>query len=269
MTRRLRLGWVELMVTAARFLVLTFGISWGAWALALAAGGNTADPLVFVLWVVGASGPTLAALVMRLFGHRSKRSARLAAAGMWVPGALLAGLLPVIAALLVTGAAADPATVVARAGGLLPVLVLALFAGPLSEEFGWRGVLQPALRRSLPPVWTAAVVGVAWALWHAPLFLIAGSYQASMGLLSVGAAVFFANLVASAALYWFVSERLHGGVPAAVLLHLTANAAVNLLVVRSDHTAAMQMAVVVVLAALALGYRSATGTSAGSRISAR
>jgi membrane protease YdiL (CAAX protease family) len=257
------------MVTAARFLVLTFGISWGAWALALAAGGDTADPLVYVLWVVGAFGPTLAALVMCLSEHRGERSARRAAARMWVPGALLAGLLPVVGAVLVTGAMADPAAVVAYAGGLVPVLVLALAAGPLSEEFGWRGVLQPALRRSLPPVQTAGAVGIAWALWHLPLFLIAGSYQASMGLLSLGAVLFFANLVVSSALYWFVAEQLRGGVPAAVLLHLTANVSVNLLVVRSIPAAAVELAVAAVLAALVLGYRSAAGVRAGSRISAR
>jgi membrane protease YdiL (CAAX protease family) len=257
------------MATALRFLVLTFGISWGAWALALVAGGDIADRLVYVLWVVGAFGPTLAALVMRLLGHRSVRRARFSAAGRWVPAALLAGLLPAVAAVLVTGTMADPAAVVARAGGLLLVLVLALFAGPLAEEFGWRGVLQPALRSSLPPFSTAGVVGVAWALWHLPLFLIAGSFQASMGLLSIGAALFSANLVVSAVLYWFVSEDLDGGVAGAVLLHLTANVAVNLLVVRSVPAAAVQLAVVAVLAALAFGYRSAAGVSAGNRISAR
>jgi membrane protease YdiL (CAAX protease family) len=262
------------MATAVRFLVLTFGISWGAWGLALALGGNTADPLAYGAWIVGAFGPTLAALVMRLLGHRGERSGRLSTAGQWVPGALLAGLVPLVATVLVTGTMADPAAVVAHAGGLLPVLVLALFGGPVAEEFGWRGVLQPALRDSLSPARTTGVVGVVWALWHAPLFLIAGSYQASMGLLSVGAVLFFANLVVSSALYWFVSERLRGGVPAAVLLHLTANAGVNLLVVRSVSASAVQFAVATALALLVLGYyRSApgtdTGVSAGSRISAR
>jgi membrane protease YdiL (CAAX protease family) len=47
-----------------------------------------------------------------------------------------------------------------------------LFGGPLFEEFGWRGFLQVRLQEVLPP-WIAAIcVGLMWAAWHLPLFLI-------------------------------------------------------------------------------------------------
>ena len=47
-----------------------------------------------------------------------------------------------------------------------------LLGGPLFEEFGWRGFLQPRLQQLLPP-WAATIaVGILWAAWHLPLFLV-------------------------------------------------------------------------------------------------
>lgn len=84
-------------------------------------------------------------------------------------------------------------------------------------------------------------------------------------------------LVASSALYWFVTERLRGGVAAAVLLHVVANTSMNLLAQDWVALRAMHLAVVTVLAVVVLvaasrragGQRRSAGVSAGSRISAR
>lgn len=84
-----------------------------------------------------------------------------------MPLALLALLLPIVAAL------------VARGGGLalgaqLPPLdltvlpqaaVMALAAG-LMEELGWRGTALPALRQRLTLPTAGLIVGLVWAVWH-------------------------------------------------------------------------------------------------------
>jgi len=54
------------------------------------------------------------------------------------------------------------------------MLSYSLPGGPLCEEFGWRGFLQARLQESLPPWIAAIVVGMMWAVWHWPLFLIRG-----------------------------------------------------------------------------------------------
>ena len=60
----------------------------------------------------------------------------------------------------------------ALAGIWAPMFNYNLLGGPLFEEFGWRGYLQPRLQELLPP-WIAAIcVGVLWAFWHFPLFLV-------------------------------------------------------------------------------------------------
>lgn len=50
-------------------------------------------------------------------------------------------------------------------------LVVFLFAGGL-EEFGWRGFAQPRLQERYSALTAATGIGVAWALWHLPLYYL-------------------------------------------------------------------------------------------------
>ena len=61
------------------------------------------------------------------------------------------------------------------AAGLLAI-VLAAIKGPV-EEFGWRGLALPLLQRKLAPLWAGLVLGVVWAVWHLPAFLLGGTQQ--------------------------------------------------------------------------------------------
>ncbi len=60
---------------------------------------------------------------------------------------------------------------------LLIVLVpMMLFGGGL-EEAGWRYILQPELDEKIGYSLSAIIVSVIWAVWHLPLFFIAGTGQ--------------------------------------------------------------------------------------------
>ena len=48
------------------------------------------------------------------------------------------------------------------------------FPCALGEELGWRGFLLPQLRQRFGPTAGCVGTGVAWALWHYPLFLAGG-----------------------------------------------------------------------------------------------
>jgi membrane protease YdiL (CAAX protease family) len=59
---------------------------------------------------------------------------------------------------------------------LLPLFLTMIIGGGL-EELGWRGVAQSEWGRSIGHARTALLVGVVWAIWHLPLFLIPGVAQ--------------------------------------------------------------------------------------------
>lgn len=233
------------------FLTATFAASWLAWGAALLAGGDTAEPLTQLLFVVGSFGPTVVALLLWCCGRRRPRGNNpFRAVGLWLPPALLLGAAPAIAGALVDGTL-DLAVASGRAatvGGPLLVVGYVLVAGPLSEEFGWRGYAQPRLRRLLAPVPTAVLLGLVWAVWHAPLFLLTGTTQAEIGLGSVQALLFFLTFVPMSYTIWVVSERLRGGVAAAVAVHAANNAASGLFPTSSTAAALLTTAVTTAIA---------------------
>jgi membrane protease YdiL (CAAX protease family) len=55
---------------------------------------------------------------------------------------------------------------------LAPLILINFFMGPLGEELGWRSFLYPNLKNHFGWMAAALIVGVVWALWHAPLWWI-------------------------------------------------------------------------------------------------
>ncbi|WP_454042516.1 CPBP family intramembrane glutamic endopeptidase [Cellulosimicrobium sp. Marseille-Q8652] len=235
------------------FWLLAFGLSWGPWAAALATGGDVDDPLTFALYALGGCGPSLAALLLAATGRRTPSSLRWGAAGRWLPAAVGLGVAPAVVTAAVTPLLGGPsvdlseaARVVAGAGGLLAFAAFSLVAGPLAEELGWRGYAQPRLRRRLSPLAASALLGAVWSVWHLPLFLLDGTWQSTLG--PVETVLFLVAMVPMSSTYWFVTERLHGGVPAAVVLHLAGNTALALLAVTAPVGMAVYVGVVVLTA---------------------
>jgi membrane protease YdiL (CAAX protease family) len=251
------------------FFTGTFAASWLPWGAALLAGGDTGQPLPGLLFVVGTFGPTAIALLLWCAGRRRPRGHNpFRAAGRWLPAALLLGAAPAVVAALVDGtldltaAGARAATI----GGPLVVIGFVLLAGPLSEEFGWRGYAQPRLRRMLSPVPTAVLLGLVWGAWHVPLFLLTGTTQAETGLGSWEALLFFASFVPLSYTIWVVSERLRGGVAAAVAVHFASNGAAGLFPTSSTTGAAVALAAAT---AVAVALHVVVGRRAPMAVEAR
>lgn len=61
---------------------------------------------------------------------------------------------------------------------MLPALALSLFLGPI-EELGWRGLALPLLQRRFAPFWAGLILGIIWAFWHIPSFLMSGMPQST------------------------------------------------------------------------------------------
>jgi hypothetical protein len=175
--------------TLRPFLAITFGLTWGLAALlilftdqieAIFGEISMTNPL-FIL-AVYAPGVAGISLVWRHYGIKGLGSffRRLT---LWrIPLAwwvfLVAGI-PVIVYLgaSITGTIAEPFPF-SPWYGVLPAMAIALFIGPI-EEFGWRGVALPLLQRRFTPLGAGLILGVIWALWHVPSFLMSGTPQSA------------------------------------------------------------------------------------------
>lgn len=149
------------------FIVIAFG--W-TWPLAALIGQSMALPLLALF------GPCVAALIV-LYASRGRagiaqlgRKFRLSRAlVLWL---ILAALLPLL--LLVPfwllhawwwGAIGFKLSALS----LLSLVVAVLIVG---EEVGWRGFLLPYLLERYSPLTSSLIVGVVWAVWHLPNFLL-------------------------------------------------------------------------------------------------
>ena len=101
---------------------------------------------------------------------------------------------------------------VAQLPSLLPLIVI----GPLSEELGWRGFLLSRLQAKLGALYSSIVVGIAWAVWHLPLFAIPGTSQRELGLPFFG---FLIGLVAISIIMTWFHNNTRGSVWTAVVFH--------------------------------------------------
>jgi membrane protease YdiL (CAAX protease family) len=114
--------------------------------------------------------------------------------------------------------------------------------GPLGEELGWRGYALPRLAQRFSGSLSALLLGIIWALWHAPAFLFAGLPQSRIAFVP-----FLVCTVALSVLMAWVTHRARGSVLPAMLMHWTYNRCADVFGVAAPWTAAF-----LGLAALAL-----------------
>ena len=96
---------------------------------------------------------------------------------------------------------------------VLPALGLALFLGPI-EEFGWRGLALPLLQRKFAPFWAGLLLGLIWAVWHIPAFLMSGTPQSNWSFVP-----FFAGVVAISVVQTPLFNASRGSLLIAVIYH--------------------------------------------------
>ncbi len=212
----------------ATFLALTFGWTWGLWAILALRGWPSGVETTLML--ASAFGPSLAGLVtVAVFDSGPGVKQWLRRCFSWRVGWVwyaIAALVPLIAMALALG-------LHAAFGGIVPaspayehlwisVLIVAqifVLGGPLGEEFGWRGYALPALSQRLGWRWASLVIGVVWAVWHLPLFWMQGTAQAALPMLP-----FVAGTVALSVVFARLAVNTRFSVLPAILLHGAINA---------------------------------------------
>jgi membrane protease YdiL (CAAX protease family) len=100
----------------------------------------------------------------------------------------------------------------AQLGSFLPLLII----GPLSEEIGWRGYALEKLQTRWNALTSSLIVGVVWALWHLPLFMMLGASYHESGDPFIG---FMIKMTASSILYTWLYNNTKHSLWSAILLH--------------------------------------------------
>lgn len=205
------------------FCLIAYAVTWACTLLV---------PVSLLFGFAGLFGPAVAAYVVI---RRTEGAAGVQAwrdkLGLWrVP--LRWYLVALCVPLIVSGAGALASVALgARADlGFLPVdgLKLALFVTVVGEEVGWRGWLLPRLLRTRSPVAASLIVGVLWAGWHLPTFLLPGTAQSHFPLpayvIYVGAlSVLFTWLYVKTQGSTFFATVFHGCVNTFLIWNLTAS----------------------------------------------
>jgi uncharacterized protein len=107
---------------------------------------------------------------------------------------------------------------------VLGFVLTMLLGGPLLEEIGWRGFALPRLQRRFGPAVAALVLGVLWALWHLPQFLVPTWAASSGGGGVSGIALFVLAAVAFSVVLSWVFNNTRAGLLLVVLVHTSIDA---------------------------------------------
>jgi membrane protease YdiL (CAAX protease family) len=208
------------------FVAIACGIVW------LLLGVSQLFGLPFMpLLVIGSWSPNIAAFIVIGLVLREKGGIRALFAGWakwkfpvrWYLAALSAPAVALLAlpALRVFGVlpgARSPVT----PGVILTIVAIEIVTGATGEELGWRGFLQLRLQRRFSPLSSALIVGVVWAIFHAPLWLAPGQVWASLPFWSFGLAC-----VSSSVVFAWLVNGTRGSTAMASLFHFLMNAGMN------------------------------------------
>lgn len=209
----------------ASFFVLALALSWAVWipgTLLLPEAASTA------LLFAGSFGPAVAGGVLTKAQGGSLRAwltdmARFRIGTRWW---LFAIGLPVAFAAVSTVVYAvwlgplDLSTLSRRVPLWLFGLVVISLVGGGNEEPGWRGYALPNLQRNHSALTASIVVGVVWAVWHLPLYVLPGGLYAGRPFSLFAPFVVLFSIVMT----WFYNST-GGSVPAAMVLHAGFNSA--------------------------------------------
>ena len=210
--------------TLLPFLALSFGLTWGLAAMFLLftdqlttifGEASLSNPLV----ILAVYSPGIAGVLLVLWhsglkglGSFLRRLTLWRAPVLWWLFLLLGIPAVVYTGAAIKGSLGDPFPFSAWYQAF-PALATALVLGPI-EEFGWRGLALPLLQRRFAPFWAGLILGIIWALWHIPSFMMSGMPQSSW---SIGP--YFLGIIAISVILTPFFNASGGSLLIAILYH--------------------------------------------------
>ncbi|MFX1263016.1 MAG: CPBP family intramembrane glutamic endopeptidase, partial [Promethearchaeota archaeon] len=160
----------------ALYFVLSYAIMIFAIALVLFTDTSELLCMIIAIWSPTISATFISGIIGGLQGIKQNLQGLLIwrIHPKWYFGAVFVLIAPLIFAVVYTLMGLD-------APGINPLLTPMSFLlsflntlhyGPLSEEAGWRGFALPRLQERYSALTSSVILGVLWACWHLPLYLV-------------------------------------------------------------------------------------------------
>lgn len=195
------------------FLVIAYGLTWP-----LAAGIRVS----LILPLLGLFAPLVGAVVVlgSLDGRPGLkrlwlRFALRASHWRWLAVAVALPLVLLVPVWLLERFAGSASDFALAPISLVSVVLAFLIVG---EEVGWRGFALPYLMAQRSALWSSLAVGVVWALWHLPNFLLAGFPHKGLPF-----SAFFVLVVSYSILFTWLYLKTDGSLLVAVVFHAALN----------------------------------------------
>lgn len=104
---------------------------------------------------------------------------------------------------------------------IIPLFLSNFIATGMAEEFGWRGYVLPRFQAKWNALTSSIILGLIWASWHIPGFLIPGLplYQRNFW-------EYVPGIILASIVYTWIFNNTKGSVLAAALIHTAANTSV-------------------------------------------
>ncbi len=178
-----------------------------------------------------AFGPFVAAFLLTFLREGAKGVIQLLKRGfalgfkkVWLLAILLLPLVlfggAVFASILLGSRALDLSVISNPPFALIAFFVILFTAGPLQEEFGWRGYALPRLQAHYNALVSSLILGFFWWLWHLPAVFIPGRFMTDQVLIFI---VLLGVIGLTSVLFTWVYNNTHGSVLAAILMHTAMN----------------------------------------------
>ena len=218
------------------FFVMAFAFSWIAWApWVLSEEGASLLPFSSPLLAPVALplgiflGPTLAAFIMTGVTEGRAGTRRLVGRivlwrvglGWYLFAFIGVPLVMTLGAIIVPGGLASlqllgPGYVLTY---LVTFVFVAVLGGPLFEEIGWRGFALPRMQPLQGPLVGSIILGLLWALWHLPEFMVPTWAASSGGSSPLAIVKFCIFAIAATIILTWVFNNTKGSVLIAILVH--------------------------------------------------
>lgn len=215
------------------FFIVTFLLSWLIWVpLDLSHFGIAfyiPESISSIVRLLGVLMPAVSAILLtRITGGRGATRALWARLVLWrvnwkwwlaaVAGQPLLLMLAVVFTNLLSASKVTPEPLVSASAFIVNVVMLLI--ATLGEEIGWRGVALPSLQEQNSAVKSSVILGLMWAAWHIPFWLLLDSFdQFGIGYLGLN---FLFVLPLTFYITWFFNHSQQS-LLLPVMFHLTFN----------------------------------------------